>query len=348
VKTLLRKLQAAIDTVAFRVAGRSGFGSALYYVFCSEAFRRENRAVLEGRRRYEEDAHRPRQSCALLRRNIHRLEKGLLMRPLRPLFALDYIAETVDCYANVLESALLEKGVSRNELQWAHDVLKRYFAVSGSHPVVDALSKRFAELASPDANLCAPTTPYRRELHRPLPVTYEQFLELATRRRSVRWFLPKPVPRDCVDRAIQIAALSPSACNRQPFHFRIFDEPELVQKVAALPQGTEGYRENIPMIIVVLGRLRCFLDERDRHLIYIDGSLAAMSLAFGLETLGLSSCLINWPDLPSRERKMAKLLKLTPDERPIMLIAVGYPDPEGLVAASVKKTLGELRSYNVI
>lgn len=346
-KKVFRKLWASMDKVVFRTAARSGFGSSLYYALFSPAFRRETQAVLQGRLRYHRDVEQPRQSSALLRRNIHRIEKGLLMRPLRPTFALDYIGETLDCYAHALENTLGTEGASRDELQWAHDVFARYFAASAAHPLVDALAKRFSALPPPDGTLCLPTTPYRRELQRATPVTYEQLLELATLRRSVRWFLPRPVPRETVDRAIQIAALSPSACNRQPFQFRIFDEPGLVQKVAALPQGTEGYRENIPMIVVVVGRLRCYFDERDRHLIYIDGSLAAMSLALALETLGLSSCLINWPDVPARERKMARLLGLMPDERPIMLIAVGFPDPEGLVAASIKKPLCELRSYNV-
>ena len=65
-----------------------------------------------------------------------------------------------------------------------------------------------------------------------------------------------------------------------------------------------------------------------------------------LETLGLSSCPLNWPDVPSRERRMARELELGPDERPIMLLAVGYPDAEGAVASSYKKSLNDLRTYN--
>jgi nitroreductase len=94
--------------------------------------------------------------------------------------------------------------------------------------------------------------------------------------------------------------------------------------------------------VVVVGRLRNFADERDRHLIYIDSALAAMGFILALETLGLSSCMINWPDLPDKEGQMATLLALEPDERPVFLIAVGYADPSGKVARSVKKPVGEL------
>ena len=81
-------------------------------------------------------------------------------------------------------------------------------------------------------------------------------------------------------------------------------------------------------------------------MIYIDGALAAMSFVLALETLGLSSCMINWPDVEQQERKLARLLHLEPDERPVMQIAIGYPDPLGLVPYSGKKSLERIRRYN--
>jgi len=98
---------------------------------------------------------------------------------------------------------------------------------------------------------------------------------------------------------------------------------------------------------VVVGQLRNYFSERDRHLIYIDASLAAMAFAYALETQGLSTCMINWPDMEDREQRLAALLNLEPDERPVMCMALGYPDPEGLVAYSQKKPLGQLRRYNL-
>ena len=62
-------------------------------------------------------------------------------------------------------------------------------------------------------------------------------------------------------------------------------------------------------------------------LVYIDGSLAAMQLMLALESLGLSSCSINWPDVEERERQLAKILGLAYQERTVMLLAVGYADP---------------------
>jgi nitroreductase len=57
-----------------------------------------------------------------------------------------------------------------------------------------------------------------------------------------------------------------------------------------------------------------------------------------LETLGLSSCPINWPDIESREKMLSSKLDLRFHQRTIMLIAVGYAEPEGGVPFSQKKS----------
>lgn len=158
--------------------------------------------------------------------------------------------------------------------------------------------------------------------------------------------MEKPVPRELIDKAIHAAIQAPSACNRQPFEFRIFDDKEMVQQVVNIPMGTRGYGHNIPVVIVVTGNLDAYFSERDRHVIYIDASLASMSLMLALETLGLSSCPINWPDIEQRERQMEKLLALKKYQRPVMCIGVGYADPEGMVAFSAKRPIEMVRSYN--
>ena len=270
------------------------------------------------------------------------------MRPQRNVFGLDYIQETVTGYARALKvGETAPELVCRTELQWAADVLTRYFEVAGPHPIINKLRDRFRTLQATVPERTPTAVPYERGVVGPPPVRYEELLELARRRRSVRWFLQKPIPREMIDRAIAVAALSPSACNLQPFEFRVFDDAELAQKVAAIPTGTVGFGHDFPAIVVLIGKLYAWFGEQDRHLIYIDASLATTAFLFALEAQGLSSCCLNWPDLEPHEQRMAKLLGLEPDERVIMLIALGYPDPEGLVACSEKKPLAELRSFNI-
>ncbi len=343
---MIRKFIKSVASfpLLLRVSAKSRYLSVLYYLFFSRSFGREQQAVLNGRLKYLESRKGSSHSRYFLRRNIHRLEKGLLMKPRRSVFGLEYISDTVTCYKQVAATTPLNAS-TRDELQWAHDVLEKYFSVTDLHPIIEEAKFKFSANGSLYIQ-SSDYSPYKRNLKEPVPVTYDAFCKLALRRRSVRWYLPKPVPRELIDQAIHIARLSPSACNRQPFHFYVFDEPELVQKMATLPMGTAGFSHNFPAIVVIAGQLRAYLDERDRHLIYIDGSLAAMSFMLALETLNLSSCPINWPDIESREQKMAKFLKLDDDERVLMLISIGYPDPEGMVAYSQKRSLNEIRSYN--
>ncbi|MEB3342554.1 nitroreductase family protein [Okeania sp.] len=323
---------------------KSKFLSSLHYVLLSNKFGREHQGVIYGQLKYDEDLKSSLESQYLLRRNIHRLEKGIIMKNRRDVFALDYIEETVKCYEYAVVNNKQEISQS-DELQWARDVLSNYFDIVSSHPVIDKVKTTFLALNTKSKDE-KKRIPYKRELTNPPPVSYENLLELSHRRRSVRWYLQKTVPRNLIDQAILIAAQSPSACNRQPFEFRIFDEPELVKKVSSIPMGTRGFNHNFPVIVVVVGKLRAYFDERDRHVIYIDGSLASMSFMYALETLGLSSCPINWPDIEESEKKMTSCLNLEPDERVIMLISVGYPDPDGMVPYSQKKELDLLRRYN--
>jgi len=340
----LKNFKGVMRSRLYGVLTKSRRLTSLYWGIFSTSFTNEHYGVVYGIARYARELCRPHETQYLLRRNIHRLEKGLLMRARRDVFALDYIEETVDRYVQIVTNTCSGDTVV-GELRWAHDLLVKYFSVVAVHPVIDRARARFESFSStPLAELTC--VPYKRNLDSPATVTYDDFLALSQRRRSVRWYLPQPVPREIIDKAIAAAALAPSACNRQPFEFRVFDEPALVQQISPLPGGTTGFYENFPVIVVLVGKLSAYFAPMDRHLIYIDASLAAMAFMYALETLGLSSCAINWHDEGSREKKMARLLKLTPDERVVMLISLGYPDPEGMVAYSDKKPLDLLRRYN--
>jgi nitroreductase len=168
-------------------------------------------------------------------------------------------------------------------------------------------------------------------------VSFEDLQKLFRRRRSVRWFLQEPVPIELIYKAIDAAAQAPSACNRQPFRFIVATKPEWVSQIADCPGGAAGFSQQLPAIIVVVGDLSAYPFERDRHLIYIDASLANMQLMLAAETLGLATCPINWPDMEVAEKRIGKLIDLPAHERVVMLIAIGYGDPDSGVPYSQKK-----------
>lgn len=324
------------------VISRSRFLSSLYYLV-NRDFANEHFAVLQGRKAYHDSLKNIGESCALLRRNTHRLEKGLIMKPRREVFAEGFIGETVDCYKNAMQSRKL----SDSEKKWATDVLDEYFAIVGSTKEIDKAKSIYLS-ARKDVSVSCQVSgilshqgdQFKPYLYQALPETnihFNELQQLFIRRRSVRWYHDKQVPVELVQRAANIASLAPSACNRQSYRFIFCSDKLKAVEVAKCAGGTKGFADNLQAIIVVVGDLSSYPLERDRHLIYIDGSLASMQLMLALETLGLSTCSINWPDVDNSERKIRNLIKLQLYERVVMLLAVGYPDIEGGIPYSQKK-----------
>lgn len=341
-KKFLRQTLINVQNKVLRLFSYNGFLASIYYLVFSTSFYREHLAVLQGKLKYQRSLKTNSSNYYQLIRNTHRIEKGLLMRPRRKVFALDYIEETILCFEKQWN---LKSGEMLTQLKWSQDVLSLYFDVTEGNDIIEREKKRFKKIIHNNEIVGKnKSIPYHKI--KLTDIRFEDFYNLTLQRRSTRWFLKKKVPRELIDKAILAAIQSPSACNRQPFEYRVIDDMNLLNKVVHLPGGTAGYADNISVMIVVIGNLDAYFSERDRHLIYIDASLANMTLMFALETLGLSSCAINWPDVEAREKKMDDLLRLGKHQRPIMAVALGYAEPEALVAHSAKKDLDKIRTYN--
>jgi len=346
--TMWRRLKAAASRWMGDVARRTGSFSGLYYFAANKQFDREHRAVLAGRHAFEISRTTAGITNSLLRRNIHRLEKGLIMRPRREVFGLDYITETVAKYEAIVAELPASRLVQDPEFRWFTDVLSRYFSVTRGYLGLDSYRQRFDRLKVQLglAEEQSERIPFRQARRASSAISYEHFISLCRQRKSVRWFLQRAVPREELMKALEAARFAPSACNRYPFFFHVFDEKDKVDIVSTLPGGTVGFSQNFPVIIAIVGELRNYYGERDRHLIYVDASLAAMSVVLAAETLGLATCCINWPDIEEAEQVAERVLKLEPDQRPVMFMAMGYPDPEGLVCWSEKKPISDVCRIN--
>ena len=330
------------------VCRKSRFLSSLYYVLFSKEFSREHQKVLQGKYIHYNALKQNKPNAFHLRRQVHRIEKGLIMRNKRDVFALDYISDTVQNF-KIIKREMTEGTMEpdRELLMWANDILKTYFDSVSPHPTVVSARHVFEELLVDDlGGDVQKRIPYLRADAKPSQLTYEDFFTLAMRRRSVRWYQDKKVERVLIEKAVSLASLSPSACNRQPFEFRIYDEKTLKNKVGKIPMGIRPFSNQIPVFVVLVGKLSAYVSERDRHVIYIDGGLAAMSFMLALETLGLSSVPINWPDIEEFEQQMEETISLDLDERPIMLMGVGYADQQGMIPFSQKKACQVLVKYN--
>lgn len=339
---LIRKLINYLKLFILPLAHKNKLTSNIYYLISNE-FSNEHQAVLKGRKAYYELLKDIGKTCALLRRNTHRLEKGLIMRPRREVFAEGFIQETVNCYKDAVQS----KELAETEIKWATDVLDEYFKVVGSTNIIEQAREvytdirqqlpRVLELTADFPSDNASYKPYSYERLPSTDISFDELRQLFIRRRSVRWYQDKKVPLSLIQQAANIASFAPSACNRQPYRFLFCNKKEKAVAIAKCAGGTKGFAENLPAIIAIVGDLSAYPYERDRHLIYIDGSLAAMQLMLALETLGLSTCSINWPDVAANERKIRKIINLKDYERVVMLMAVGYADCEGGIPYSQKK-----------
>lgn len=322
---------------------RSPWVQRVYLRLFSDAFQREERAVNLGITAYKATSAVGRDAYNA-RRNVHMIEKGLTMRPRRDTFATGYIEETIEVLGRAMAAGVLDTASA--ETDWMYAVLDEYFVATADSDAPQIVRARgaFERMRQRWDEIPGANGPHHPE---PLSadVDIDELVRLARGRRSVRWFKPDPIPRDVVERALEVGVEAPTACNRQPYRFEIFDDPESVRKVASVPMGTAGYAEQIPGIVVVVGDLSAFFDERDRHLIYIDSCLASMGFVMGLEAQGIGSCCINWPDITARDIEMRNLLGLADHERVIMLIAYGIADPTGLVPASAKKPIESARRF---
>ena len=326
IRIVLKQFHRLIDTKRFFEINRFTW---LYYVYRSRFQFRLN-ALQAGMKMNRKD----QANVFNFRRSIHRIEKGLSFKHLRDVFAESYILETVNYLAQIESSGNLNvKTVS-----WGVSVLNEYFLKCKHTEQVSEAYSLFRNInlenKQPDWN------PYCEKSRVNLSVDYHALYQLSLRRRSVRHYLDKEVEFTLIKQAMEVAALSPSSCNRQSFKFLFYNDRLMVDQISAIPGGVAGYE--IPSVVIVVGSYRGYFDERDIAVPVIDSSLAMMAFLFTLETLGLSSVCINWPNLPDKEKRIRELVKIERDEFIVVMIGVGYADPEGKIPYSAKREVDEL------
>jgi iodotyrosine deiodinase len=190
-------------------------------------------------------------------------------------------------------------------------------------------------------------------------------------RRSVRDFSPDPVPLDLVDTAIEAAASAPSGANRQPWRFVVVRDPgtkRLIREAAEAeerefyerrappewladlaPLGTNSnkpFLETAPLLVVVFAIDWESEEHEDgseiRHKSYYvqeSVGIASGMLLAALHTAGLATL----THTPSPMRFLGRILGRPQNERPFLLIPVGYPAADARVPDISKKTLDEVR-----
>lgn len=196
-----------------------------------------------------------------------------------------------------------------------------------------------------------------------------QFLMRVAERRSVRQFSTEPVPYELIENAIRAAGTAPSGANQQPWTFVVVSDPELKARIrraaeheedllythrasdeyleAIEPIGTDARKPHVtdaPYLIAVFEQAWSRdADGEKRKNYYVRESVG---IAVGFMLLALhSSGLAALTHAPSPMGFLKEILQRPENERPFLLIPVGYPAKDAEVPVLEKKSLGEIADF---
>jgi nitroreductase len=196
-----------------------------------------------------------------------------------------------------------------------------------------------------------------------------EFYTEMKRRRTVRQFSDRPVPRDIIEDCLCTASTAPSGANMQPWSFVIVSDHtvkrqirEAAEKVECEFYGSDSTRtwvkalnhlgtdqnkpflETAPYLIVIFSQLHGFLPNggKKKHY-YVTESvgIATGMLIAAVHHAGLVSLTYT----PSKMRFLNKILSRPSNEKPFMILVVGYPAEDTVVPAIRKKALEDIAIF---
>ena len=176
----------------------------------------------------------------------------------------------------------------------------------------------------------------------------DDFLQLVASRQSDRAYdKGRPVEAEKLERILEAARLSPSACNAQPWKFVVVTDHELALKVgrAAVGLGMNKFAKDAPVHILVVEEsmnITSFLGAKikDKYFPLIDIGIAAAHITLAAESEGLGSCILGWFD----EKEIKKLVGIPANKRLLLDITIGYPVKEKRKKS--RKSKEKVVSYN--
>ena len=141
-------------------------------------------------------------------------------------------------------------------------------------------------------------------------------------RHSYRYFRKEGVDILMIERALELAELTPTACNRQPQHVYILNG-EKKDYLLDLQMGCKGFISEMHTVIYITINQKRYIKEWNQS--YIDGGLYAMNLIYAFHSQGIGTIPLTTGaiDMSSR-RKICKKFGIPMQEVPIMIIGIGY------------------------
>jgi nitroreductase len=195
-----------------------------------------------------------------------------------------------------------------------------------------------------------------------------EFYQGIKRRRTVRDFADRPVPRELIEHAIRAAGTAPNGANQQPWHFVVVSNPDLKRQIrqaaeaeerafyggrapdewleALAPLGTDAQKpflEQAPYLIVIFAQAYGLRDGRKVKHYYVQESvgIATGFLIAALHHAGLATL----THTPNPMGFLSEILGRPANERAFLILVVGYPASDATVPGIDKKPLEEISSF---
>lgn len=175
------------------------------------------------------------------------------------------------------------------------------------------------------------------------------FKSLVLKRQSDRSYLDRPVENDKLGRILECARLAPSACNAQPWHIIVVDDPETRNKIADATSekilGMNHFTKQAPLHLILVEEAANLTSNfgswvKRKHFPLIDIGIIAGHICLAAANEDLGSCMIGWFD----EEKVRKILGVPSSKRVQLIITLGYPAKETRI--KTRKPIDKIVSYN--
>ncbi|MBC8172989.1 MAG: nitroreductase family protein [Chitinophagales bacterium] len=196
------------------------------------------------------------------------------------------------------------------------------------------------------------------------------FYEWMNKRRSVRLFSDKPVPQEVIHNIILTASTAPSGAHKQPWTFCVVTNPVVKKQIRIAaeeeermsyegrmpddwledlaPLGTDWHKEFLevaPVLIVVFKRNYEFVNDKKKNNYYV---VESVGLAVGFLLAAIHDAgLVALTHTPSPMNFLKEILQRPDNEKPFLLIPVGFHHPLTKVPDIRRKSLDQvLIKYN--
>ncbi len=196
-----------------------------------------------------------------------------------------------------------------------------------------------------------------------------EFYNFLKTRRSIREFSSRPVPREVIEDIIRSAGTAPSGANKQPWTFCIISNPELKSQIRKSaeeeeftsyngrmseewmkdlePFGTNHIKEFIetcPYIIAVFKKAYDLDEHGNRHSNYYVNESVGIAVGFLLAAIH-NAGLVSLTHSPSPMNFLQEILGRPENERPYLLIPVGYPKENVMVPNINRKPIEDIAVF---